>query len=268
MSKIGNGEFWLGDCLELMKQIPDGSVDMIITSPPYDDMRTYNDSLTDWCFETFCIIASELTRCIKVNGVIVWNVGDATENASETGSSFRQALFFKDVCGLKIHDTMIWKKSNFSNPSHNRYHQTFEYMFVFVKGKIATFNPIRDRPNIYAGKIGSFGKNTNRQADGSKKERERKTNTEFGMRHNVWEMNTSGQNRENSTWHPATFPTHLAHDHIVSWSNPGDTVLDPFAGSGTTAIAAERTNRRWICIEREPSYYYQAVGRVWKELQA
>jgi site-specific DNA-methyltransferase (adenine-specific) len=262
MTHIGNGQFWLGDCLDLMRSIPDGSVDMVITSPPYDNMRTYNDSLA-WDFES---VAQQLTRCLKNGGVIVWNVGDATVNGSETGSSFRQALHFKDVCGLLIHDTMIWKKSNFSNPSKTRYHQTFEYMFILTKGKPEKFNPLLDRPNICAGQIGSRGQNTVTQKDGQKKTRKRKINEDFGMRHNVWEMNTAGQNREDSTWHPAVFPVQLAHDHIVSWSNPNDLVLDPFAGSGTTAVAAERTGRRWICIEKQPEYYYPAVGRVWKEL--
>lgn len=262
-----NGQFWKGDCLDLMRLIPDGSVDMVVTSPPYDNLRTYNDSL-EWSFEVFANIAKQLTRVLKSGGVIVWNVSDATIKGSESGSSFRQALYFKDECGLNLHDTMIWQKSNFNNPASTRYHQTFEYMFIFCKEKIKVFNPIKDRKNIYAGQLGARGENRVRKADGSFEKRQTKTNTEYGMRHNVWIMNTSGQARETTELHPATFPIQLAHDHILSWSNPGDTVLDPFAGSGTTAIAAERTGRRWLCIEKEPAYYLGAVGRVWSEVNA
>lgn len=263
--KIGNGEFWLGDCLERMRDIPDGSVDMVVTSPPYDDIRTYNDT-NDWCFDVFQNVAAELTRVLTDGGVIVWNVGDATTKGSETGSSFRQALHFKDVCGLRLHDTMIWQKPNFNMPQRNRYHQVFEYMFVLSKGAPRTFNPIKDRKNKYPD--GPWGKNSMRNADGKMIDLEHRKSAEFGARFNVWYMNSTGQSGCNPTDHPATFPVQLAHDHILSWSNPNDLILDPFGGSGTTAIAAERTGRRWLCIEREPSYYYPAVGRVWGEVSA
>lgn len=262
--KIGRGEFLLGDCFEHMANIPDGSVDMILTSPPYDNLRTYNDSEA-WTFDSFKGAASQIARALKDGGVVVWNVADATIAGSETGSSFRQALHFKDVCGLNIHDTMIWQKPNFSNPSRTRYHQTFEFVFIFSKGKPSTFNPIIDRKNVYAGRIGSRGLNSFTKRDGTKGVRERKVNSEFGMRHNVWLMNTSGQNRETS-FHPATFPVSFARDHILSWSREGDIILDPFAGSGTTAIAAENSGRNWICIERDPDYYAKATERVTKHV--
>lgn len=260
--QIGNGEFWLGDCLERMREIPDGSVNMVVTSPPYDDLRTYNGT-NDWCFDVFQRVAAELTRVLADGGVIVWNVADATIKGSETGSSFRQALHFKDICGLRLHDTMIWNKQCFSavGALRTRYAPVFEYMFVLTKGSLARFNPIKDKPNKNAGKTIT---GTVRQSDGSMvgiTGAGKKKITDFGQRYNVWEIMPHRQRGG----HPAPFPVQLAHDHILSWSNPNDLILDPFGGSGTTAIAAERTGRRWLCIEREPSYYYPAVGRVWGE---
>lgn len=256
--RLGNGEFWLGDCLELMARIPDGSVDMVVTSPPYDNLRTYNGS-NDWSFDIFQRVAAELKRILKQGGTIVWIVGDATIDCDETGSSFRQALHFKDVCGLKLNDTMIWNKGSFTavGALKQRYAQTFEYMFVLTKGKAATFNPIKDRLNKVKGKISG----NLRLADGSMKRMstDGKERAEYGQRFAIWDIPPMSGN---NTGHPAPFPINLAQDHILSWSNPGDLVLDPFGGSGTTAIAAEQTGRRWLCIERDPAYYYGAVGRV------
>ena len=147
------------DCLDTMAKMPDNFINLTVTSPPYDNLRQYNGYSFD--FES---IAKELFRVTKQGGVVVWIVGDETVKGSETGTSFKQALFFKEI-GFNLHDTMIYQKHNFSNPSSNRYHQIFEYMFVFSKGKPKTFNPIKDRKNIEAGKIGCWGKNTVRQSD-------------------------------------------------------------------------------------------------------
>lgn len=252
-----------GNATEVLKSMESESIDLTVTSPPYDDLRTYGTSNLDWNWDTFSAIAEQLGRVTKDGGVIVWNIGDQTVNGSETGNSFRQALHFVDHVGLRLHDTMIWQKSNFSNPSSNRYHQVFEYVFILSKGKPKTFNPIKDRPNVYAGKQGSFGKNTVTQRDGSKKTRTRKVNTEFGMRHNVWITPTAGQDQSAKKWrHPAMFSEQFARDHITSWSNVGDTVLDPFMGSGTTAVAAIREERSWIGIEQNPEYIDIATKRI------
>lgn len=259
-----NGRFLIGDCLERMREMPDQSVDMAVTSPPYDDLRAYNDG-DAWTWDVFVGIAAEIARLLKPGGTLVWNVGDATVKGSETGTSFRQALHFKDALGLNLHDTMIWNKGGFSavGALATRYAPVFEYMFVFTKGKIATFNPIKDRPNIHGGKKIT---GTVRQKDGSSRAMSSagKTMAEYGQRFNVWEMPPVKSNREAD--HPAPFPVALALDHIVSWSNEGDMVLDPFGGSGTTAIAAERSNRRWICIERDPDYFAKACDRVAREV--
>jgi len=242
-----------GDCLDIMPTLADKSVDLTVTSPPYDNLRTYNNSLV-WNFEIFQKVAKELFRVTKDGGVVVWVVGDATINGSETGTSFRQALYFKEI-GFNLHDTMIYKKHNFANPSLNRYHQIFEYMFVFSKGKPATFNAIKDKINSCAGQT-NWGKNTHRQKDGTLKEHHKKICNLYGMRLNIWEFRTGyGFAGDKLMYqHPATFPEQLATDHILSWSNPGDTVLDPFAGSGTTGIACIKTGRNYILIEKVPEY--------------
>ena len=157
-----------GDCVDVMKSLDDESVDLVVTSPPYDNLRTYNGY--DFDFEG---IAEELFRVIKPGGVVVWVVGDGTEKGSKQEQVYRQALHFKDI-GFNLHDTMIYQKHNFSNPSRTRYHQIFEYMFILSKGKPKTFNPIKDRKNVYGGKTGSWGKNTVRQPDGSFKEKQAK----------------------------------------------------------------------------------------------
>lgn len=233
-----------GDCLEVMKTLEENSIDLTVTSPPYDNLRTYNGYTFD--FEG---IARELYRVTKDGGVVVWVVGDATIKGSETGTSFKQALFFKEI-GFNLHDTMIWNKQCFSavGALQNRYAPVFEYMFVFTKGKIKTFNPIKDRKTIHGGKKVN---GTVRNKDGSMKPFSKEVIiNEFGQRFNIWEQSPQRQ----TGGHPAPFPEKLAEDHILSWSNEGDTVLDPMAGSGTTLKMAKKNNRNYIGIEISQEY--------------
>lgn len=245
-------------CQDILPSLS-GEVDLVVTSPPYDDLRTYGLEET-WSWAEFEAVAPPLVASLVQGGVLVWNVGDAVVGGSETGSSMRQALRFMEL-GLRLHDTMIWRKPNFSNPSSTRYHQVWEYMFVLSKGPPRVFNPLKDRPNVYAGKPGSYGRNTVTQRDGTKSERRRKLNTAFGMRHNVWDMRTSGQTKA-TKGHPATFPLELARDHILSWSNPGDVVMDPFAGTGTTGEACRFTHREFIGIEKSPAFFSAMEARL------
>lgn len=244
-------KFICGDSLHELKRIPDKYVDLTVTSPPYDNLRTYNGF--EWDFEG---IAKELYRVTKDGGVVVWVVGDATINGSETGTSFRQALYFKEI-GFRLHDTMIYEKVGLSFPDSNRYYQMFEYMFVFSKGQPKTFNPIKDRRNVSAGrKINGL----DRKRDGSFKERTGlgKTIKEYGVRFNIWKI----PNQKRGINHPAPFPEQLANDHIVSWSNPGDVVLDPFGGSGTTAKMSVLNDRDFIYIDISDEYVEIAKRRV------
>lgn len=244
------------DCVEGMKMLPDNSVDLTVTSPPYDNLRTYNGF--EWDFEA---VAKELYRVTKQGGVVVWIVSDGTIKGSETGTSFKQALFFKDI-GFNLHDTMIWQK--ISPYQHkNRYIPSFEYMFVLSKGKPKTVNLIRDRKNKCAGRKVH---GTERQADGRMKHRSmrqmQKSVQDFGARYNVWDIPSD---KNNKTGHPAVFPVRLAMDHILTWSNKGDTVLDPFVGSGSTAVAALEVGRNYIGFEISREYCDIAEERVREE---
>ena len=244
------------DCLEGLKQLDDESIDLTVTSPPYDDLRNYNGYSFD--FEN---IAKELYRVTKNGGSIVWIVSDATINGSESGTSFKQALYFKDI-GFNIHDTMIWEKPTFTavGALKTKYAQVFEYMFIFTKGKIKTFNPIKDRKNKYVGDKKHSGI---RQKDGSIKEKSSigKPVAEYGQRFNVWHMPTC-QSKTERTGHPAQFPEQLINDHIISWSNKGDIVLDPFMGSGTTAKMSKLNDRNFIGFEISKEYCDIAEERL------
>lgn len=253
-------QLMLGDCLERMAEIETGSVDLTVTSPPYDNLRTYNGSLDDWNELKWQNVLRELFRVTRQGCVVVWVVADATIKGSETGTSFRQALFAME-CGFNLHDTMIWEKSTFSavGALRHRYAPVFEYMFVFAKGSPQTFNPIKDKPNKHAG---AFFNGTVRQADGSTKKISgsgKKTVANMGQRYNVWRIN---EEKSLNKLHPAVFPVALAQDHVISWSNPGDTVLDPFLGSGTTGVACANTDRKFIGIERDPNYFAIAERRI------
>jgi len=256
----------LGDCLDVMQGILDGSVDLTVTSPPYDNLRTYNGNNDQWGERVWKAVIADLYRVTADGGVVVWVVADATIKGSETGTSFKQALWAME-CGFNLHDTMIYEKDSFQKPNHNRYWACFEYMFVLTKGKIKTYNMIKDRINKHAGKIMT---GTIRQNDGTIKPMTgsgQKTISDFGKRKNVWSYNTGYRKMtsyKEAYNHPAIFPEKLATDHILSWSNPGDTVLDPFLGSGTTGVAAANTGRRFIGIEMDADYFTIAQARIQK----
>lgn len=244
-----------GDCLELMKRIPEKSINLTVTSPPYDNLRTYNGNIEQWNFEKFKLIAEELYRITKDGGVVVWVVSDATIKGSETGSSFKQALYFKD-CGFNLHDTMIWVKDGGGAIGSNKcYTQNFEYMFVFSKGVPSTINLIYDKPNQSYGQDKSgVGR---RKATGEHKIEQRKESKEFSRRNNWWYIPP-----QKGVGHPAVFPEQLANDHILSWSNEEDLVFDPFTGSGTTGKMAILNNRNFIGIELDENYYNIAKERI------
>ena len=235
----------------LRREVADNSVDLTVTSPPYDNLRKYNGFT--WDFES---VARELYRVTKPGGFVVWVVADATVNGSETGTSFRQALYFKE-CGFNLHDTMIYQKAGTGMAGSLKcYIQTFEYMFVFSRGPISTVNILRDRPNVRAGKVNR--NRARRNVDGSWKQQRETVNEDFGRRFNIWRYGHAGVN----VGHPAVFPEALAEDHILSWSNPGDTVLDPFLGSGTTGKMAAQLGRFFIGIDISPEYVELAEKRI------
>ena len=240
-----------------MKLLPDGTneigIDLTVTSPPYDNLRNYNGFSFD--FES---IAKELYRITKPGGVVVWVVADATLNGSETGTSFKQALYFKEV-GFNLHDTMIWDKENCRFPSPVRYHNSFEYMFVFSKGKPKTVNLIHDRKNKWGG---TRVHGTDRMPNGETKRKAGHNSRlvkDYGARWNVWRIPNVGK-KDNK--HPATFPEQLALDHILSWSNEDDIVMDPMAGAGTTCKMALLNDRKYLGMEISSEYIDIANKRI------
>ena len=245
------------DCKVALAELQAESIDLTVTSPPYDDVRSYNGF--SFTHEDFKTIATQLYRVTKPGGVVVWVVGDATVKGSETGTSFRQALGFMDV-GFKLHDTMIYEKNTTAFPAKrngNRYSQIFEYMFVFCKGNVKTAHLICDKPNKWAGHT-NWGKNTNRMKDGELKETtDIKPVPDFSPRNNIWKYNVGkgfNSSDKESHEHPAIFPEQLAADHILSWTNEGDIVLDPFSGSGTTLKMAKKHKRHYIGIDISEEY--------------
>ena len=239
------------NCLDTMAKMPDCFVDLTVTSPPYDNLRKYKGYSFD--FEE---IAKELYRITKQGGLVVWIVGDATVKGSETGTSFKQALYFKEV-GFNLHDTMIYqKKSCYAyDPRNKRYKHIFEYMFILSKGKPNTYNEIKDVPNKHAGKVlkGTKGRDKN----GKKRKLKETIIGEFQARSGVWMVPSSEKSE-----HPAIFPEKLAGDHIISWSNENDLVYDPFIGSGTTAKMAILNNRKYIGSEISKEYCEIAEKRI------
>jgi len=239
-----------GDNCEIMRQMPSESIDLVVTSPPYDDLRAYGGHSWD-----FYGVAWNLKRLLKPGGVIVWVVADATKDGSETGTTFMQALHFKSI-GLNLHDTMIWDKMpSGANGSCYTYAQTSEYMVVVSKGRPATVSRLRDRINSTAGKPQrkSTGGRCEKNNAGARDCTPTKSTPFLGFRTNIWQCRPGGF-RADGADHPAVFPEALARDHVLSWSNPGDVVLDPFSGSGTTAKMARETGRRFIGIEVNPEY--------------
>ena len=245
------------NCLDTMARMEDNFIDLTVTSPPYDNLRNYNGYSFD--FES---IAKELFRVTKNGGIVVWIVGDATIKGSETGTSFRQALYFKEI-GFNLHDTMIYYKDSFQKPSPNRYWSCMEYMFVFSKGKPKAYNLICDRKNKQAGKKTS-GK-TVRNADGTTSKRKDVVISEYGRRTNIWTYKVGYMKStadKIAYQHSAIFPEKLANDHIISWSNEEDIVYDCFMGSGTTAKMCVLNNRKYIGSEISKEYVDIANKRL------
>ena len=250
---------WHASAENLLAVIPDEAVDLIVTSPPYDNLRTYQGYT--WDFER---IARESYRVLKRGGVLVWVVGDATVNGSETLTSFRQALYFRDVVGFRMHDTMIWEKDSATYIRNTRrYAPIFEYMFIFTKGEVATFNPLYQRNKL----AGVEAIASRRQRNGKNVQyRDGKTPVkQENMMSNIWKISTGYMrltaDRAAYT-HPAMFPEELARRHILTWSNPGDLVLDYFVGSGTTAKMARNTKRRYIVGDLSADYCAIARDRL------
>lgn len=267
-----NSTVYNEDCRSVMKFMIDSGtfVDLTVTSPPYDSLRTYNNS-SSWSFDVFKEVAELLYNITNEGGIVVWVVGDETINGSESGTSFKQALYFMQV-GFKLHDTMIYEKNSSSFPARRdskRYTQIFEYMFIFVKGKIKTGKLICDKENKWKG-YQCWGQHTAYDKNGNlNKISNIKPVPDFSPRNNIWKYSV-GFN-VNIDKHPAVFPFKLAEDHILTWSNEGDVIFDPFLGSGTTMFAAIKNRRRFIGCEVDEKYFnsidknYKGYQKRWEK---
>lgn len=254
---IGNATLLLGDSAEIMASFPPCfRVDAIITSPPYDAVRDYGGHAPVDLLRILELCAKSLTD----GAVLMWNVRDQTINGSETGTSFRHALHCLGI-GLRLHDTMIYCREVVTFPDSNRYFPSHEYMFCFSNGAPKHFNGIKDRPNR---SVGTVMHGTDRQKDGSvtKKRRSGEIISSHGLRHNWWVLHNAQAGLGEFGGHPAPMPYPMAEGHILTWTNPDETVMDPFMGSGTTGVAAGKTGRKFIGIEIEPKYYEIACERI------
>ena len=242
------------NCVYLMEQMENETIDLTITSPPYDDLRNYNG------YEFNCeAIARELYRVTKKGGIVVWVVGDKIVKGNKTLTSFKQALLFQEV-GFNVHDTMIYKKKNTPFMRSNAYTNCFEYMFVFSKGSPKTFNPLK----VKTVRSGEEMLVHNKKSDGINKKALGKLNEEKN-RTNIWEyaVGLGGTTKDKIAFkHPATFPEKLAEDHILSWSNEGDIVFDPMCGSGTTCKMSYLNNRKYIGCDISQEYVDIAQERL------
>lgn len=248
-------QIYCGNAVDLLKEIDDKTIDLVVTSPPYDNLRKYNGMGSGWNHDTFKIIANELMRVLKDGGVIVWNVYDKTENGSKTGTSLKQCLYFQEI-GLNINDYMIWKKTNpCPVVQQPRYNPCFEFMWILSKGKPKTFNPIKVPCKCAGQKYDSTCKNID--GESGRKHKSFNINNEK-TDYNVWEFAVA----QNKTEHSAVFPYELPYRHIKSWSNEGDIILDPFIGSGTTALAAIDLKRNFIGFDISPEYVNLSKSQI------
>ena len=249
--------------LDTMKRMPNNFVDLTVTSPPYDGLRTYNGY--SFPFEE---IAKELYRVTKQGGIVVWVVNDSTKNGCESLTSFKQAIYFVEQCGFNLHDTMIYAKQNPIPLTHNRYEQQFEYMFVLSKGKPKTFNGLKEKSK-YGGEMASRTRSfykTNTENEPTIQNKRGIISNEK-LRNNIWYY-IVGSTQTGKIKHPAIFPEQLANDHIISWSNEGDLVYDCFMGSGTVAKMSILNNRNWIGSEISSEYcniIEERIKKAWEE---
>ena len=244
-----------GEFTQVAANWPNNSIDLVVTSPPYGNARTYKG----YTFNDIEVIKT-LYNIIKPGGIVVWVVNDETVAGSETGDSFRQALYFIER-GFLLHDTMIYLKNTSSFPARrdgNRYTQIFEFVFIFSKDtKPKTANLICDKENRWKGWV-NWGKKTHRNKQGELLEtKDIKPVPEFSPRNNVWLYDVGakyGQKDDIAYEHPATMPLALAIDHIKTWSNEEDIILDGMVGSGTSCVAAKLLGRNYIGVDIAEEY--------------
>jgi len=241
------------DCVEGLKTLPTGSIPLVITSPPWDDLRQYCGF--DWDFKT---TAEELHRVISPRGVCCWHVADQVSNGTESLTSFKQALYFRSI-GFLVNTLVI--DQHIPNRHLHRYGQTVQFVFVLSKGNPKVFHPIKDVPNASAGHVRPFN---NRDVDGTQRyQYDPPPISDFRCRSAVWWISAGGHSDGDITrHHPAVFNERLVKDLMVSFSDAGQVVLDPFSGVGTVAVVALKEGRRYLGFEISPQYHALSLKRV------
>ena len=246
-------QFIKGDAVEVLgKKVPEDFIDLVVTSPPYENLRNYNG----YSFRADRMLRA-LFRVMKPGGVCVWVIGDKIKGGRSL-ISFDHAFIARE-CGFTVHDVMIYQKKNTPFMRSNAYTNCYEFMFVFSKGKPKTFNPLKEptKRNGWETAVCNKGPDALNNKVPVKLNKE-KTRT------NIWQyaVGLGGSTRDKIAFqHPAIFPEKLAQDHILSWTNEGDIVLDPMCGSGTTCKMAKQNKRQFIGIDMSEEYIKVAEER-------
>ena len=236
----------VGDATEILQQeFHESTFDLTVTSPPYEDLRNYNG----FSFDAEKMLEA-IYRVTKSGGVCVWVVGDRIK-VERSLVSFKHALIAREV-GFQIHDVMIYQKKNTPFMRANSYTNCYEFMFVFSKGKPKTFNPLMT-PTVRNGWEKGV---TNKGPDAVNRKVPIKLKKEK-VKTNIWSyaVGLGGSTSDRFAFeHPAIFPEQLAADHILSWTNRGDIVLDPMCGSGTSCKMAKMHGRNFVGIDISADY--------------
>ena len=262
----GDARFINADCLEALKLLPDNSVDLIITSPPYADQRvsTYGGVKPEKYVEWFLPISKELLRVLKPDGTFVLNIKEKVVNGERSTYVMELIIEMKKQGWLWTEEFIWYKKNCFPGKWPNRFRDAWERLLQFNKSK--NFNMYQEEVMVPMGdwaktrlknlsetdkrrdnsKVGSgFGKNVSKWVDRDK-----------AYPTNVLNLATETGNKS----HSAVFPKSLPAWFIKLFTKPGDMVLDPFLGSGTTSMVAGELGRKSIGIEILPEYYELSIN--------
>lgn len=245
-----------GDCLELLKQIPDNSIKLIITSPPYNIGKEYEKKLSiDRYIEQQSHVISECVRTLSPDGSICWQVGNYISNGSIIPLDTVLYPVFVQL-GLTLRNRIVWR---FEHGLHcsKRFSGRYETVVWFTKSHDYTFNLDTVRiPQKYPGKkhfkgpkAGEFSCNPKGKNPGD-----------------VWDIPNVKSNHVEKTEHPCQFPVELIERFVLSLTNPDDWVFDPFLGAGTSIIAAIRHGRKGMGAETMKKYIEISRDRIHKEL--
>lgn len=246
------------DAVVGLRLLPADCIDLTLTSPPYDWIRDYNGTFDPAKFP-FVRIAEELYRITAPGGVVLWITRDQQQDCCESGTSAKQMLYFKNI-GFNV-QTMIVDSIS---ARHRRYCYGMppQFCFVLSKGRPKAFHPIRDKPNTEPGRIKSWSA---RNRDGRIRKGKPKEIPKYGRRSHIW-LYPTGFGLVSDDPLPRNAPAPMvetvAGDLMLSYSNPGDLILDPMAGLGTTGKVAVKLNRQFIGFERVRKYCDVANDRV------